>query len=858
MRKIICLIFMLLCTISYSKAGLNLNIPEPAAWIDFSEGTASFITISKTSNPGDHYYTEETTFMGVQCRRIPADKNMYFQINRSAVPSTARELLISITYYDDTDADVGFQYNSVTQEFASANFKKTGSQTWATTVISLTDAELNSKMFGSDDLRLGQYNGDNYIKEVKIAIGKLDPENQPVPAQQNLPENQFRGKSFAGYQIWHKAGIKASDWVHWSYGHVPSPGFQQYGGVNVMSYPDVSEYDDELLFETNLGPLGNGRNAGLYHAENAAIINKQMQWLKEVDFDGVAVQRFVGGIGKALTISEKSHLTNVKNACEATGRLFYICYDLNGSDETIVERMKKDWIYEIEQIRSLTSSPNYATVEGKPVVEIWGIGMDMATVEQNADMIAFLQSRGCYVIGGVSRGWRTDPRGYENVFKQLDCISPWTIGVYGDSNGADNYKTEYMTGDKNYCDANSMDYLPVVFAGSGNWLNDNMQFSQTFRRGGEFFWSQIKNAKSLGLTSVYYAMLDEFEESTNLIKGAVDYFDLPIYQFFETFSRDGIWVSSDFYLRLAAHAAKVLRGEEVLTDNVSIPYSEGPIYYRNSFESRLSTINKNGGSKGQGQAPDYEIVLPLDPCFYKDKQITKTNVNNASCKIVENEQAKSGFYSVLFSGDPVSDQTAVYSYQLAEVKIPVKEGMIFSFWKNTADELGKYVSLDLEFASGKILSMLTGYTDNNGIPVSPASGRGTVTSPDFERFHCLFGKGELIGDVVTGIRITYDHPASSGSFSAYFDDIVFAGDESVLSIPAISTGNYSDIYAYNNEIIVREINNKTDISVYNVSGQLIYKEITTGPQVSIPVKKGIYIVIVKEGVKIRRNKVMVY
>jgi len=370
MKKITLPFFLLIIAIT-SHAGITF--PTPVAWINFNNNTSSLVTL-ETGAPSDERYTVSTTFDSVQCREIPSGKFMYIKCDRSVVPTSARQILISVTYFDNNSNSLWFNYNGTTNNYAGADITKYGTLGWVTTIVTITDGQFAGLMNSGGDFRLGFNGSANYIKEIKIALGSFNPDAEAIPAQINSVENQFKGKSFAGYQIWHEAGVNPSDWVHWSYGHVPGPGFHLLNGVDVSSYPDVSEYDSSLLFATNLGDLGDGRASGLYHSKKAGIINKQMKWLQDVDFDGVAIQRFVGGIGTSITISDESHLSNVKNACEATGRLFYICYDLNGTDATILDRMKKDWVYEIEQIRALTSSNNYATVKGKPVVELWGVG----------------------------------------------------------------------------------------------------------------------------------------------------------------------------------------------------------------------------------------------------------------------------------------------------------------------------------------------------------------------------------------------------------------------------------------------------------------------------------------------------
>jgi hypothetical protein len=741
----------------------GITLPAVSASIQFTNPIVSnnmFLVVD--NNPADEAYTEVATIGGVQCQRIPSGKFMYVGCNRAAVPTSQNNLLIAVTYYANSNNSMWFNYNGISNDYQGADFQKTKTNQWVTVIITITDGALKGNMNGGADFRMG-YNGeDNYIKEIKVYQGALDPLSQAVPAQVNSPIAGFHNKSFAGYQIWHQAGPTAADWVHWSYGVVPAAGFLT--NENIASFPDLSSYADSVTYSTNLANLGNGNPTRLYNDADSTVINRQMNWIQTAGMDGVAIQRFVGPIGRNITITPESHLTNVKNACEATGRLFYICYDLNGTDATILQRMQMDWVYEIEQMRALTSSPNYATVNGKPVVEMWGVGYNMATAAQCASLISFLQSRGCYVIGGTPSDWRTNPAaGFASVFNSLNAISPWTVGVYNDINGANNYLSNYMVGDKTYCDANSIDYLPVAFAGSANWLSANGSFAQTDRGGGKLLWQQILNAKSIGLTSVYFAMLDEFEESTNLINGAVDYFDIPTDQYFETFAKDGVWTSPDYYLRLAAKAAQTLRGDIPLSTTIQIPYSNGPLYFRNSFESRTTVYNMNGATATE--------TLKIDPCFYNDSVVSLSNVNGQSVAIMNNPSfTKSGLYSVMATGTPTSGASANYYYQMSETKITVKANMQLSFWKYSVNSLGQYTSVDLLFQSGKRLSNLPTYVDSVGYAMTPAVARGTVGT--WQKFTCQIGVGQLIGDVITGILIGYDNPSTSGSYTAYFDDII--------------------------------------------------------------------------------------
>ena len=755
----------------------SITLPAESASITFTNPIVSNnMTMIMDNNPSNEPYTTISTIAGVQCRRIPSGKFMYVGCNRAVIPASQNNLVIAITYYAGSNNNIWFNYNSPGNNYQGADFQKTKSDQWATAIIPLTDAAFNNNMNGVD-FRLGYGGEDNYIKEIKIYKTTLDPVSQPIPASPNSAISEFKNKSFAGYQIWHKAGATAADWNHWSYGVVPAAGF--HINEDIASFPDVSEVPAAESYATNFAALGNGTATRLYNAADASIINRQMDWCQVAGIDGVAIQRFVGSpLGKSVTITPTSHLSNVKNACEATGRLFYICYDLNGTDADILKRLQTDWVYEIEQIRALTSSPNYATVNGKPVVEMWGVGYNMATSAQCAQLISFFKSRGCYVIGGVPNDWRTSPGpGFGPVFTSLNAVSPWTVGVYNTIAGANNYMTNNMVPDKNYCTGNGMDYLPVVFAGAANWVNGDYTLSQTSREGGKYFWQQILNAKTQGLTAVYIAMLDEFEESTNIINGAVDYFDIPTDQYFETFAKDGVWTSSDYYLRLAGRASKTLRGEVPVSTTIEVPYSNGPVYFRNSFESRFTTM------RTEGRALD--VTLKIDPCFFNPAAVSNTGINSPSVTIV-NEPAftKSGLYSTKVTGSPTSGTSANYYYKTSDTKVEVKPAMRLRFWKYSVNTLGQYTSVDLIFQSGKRLKDLPAYVDNNGNAMTPSVARGAIGT--WQQFTCQIGTGELVGDVITGIVIGYDHPATSGSYAAYIDDVIIDIDLAALPVALLS------------------------------------------------------------------------
>lgn len=750
------------------------------------------MSLGVDNNPAQEGYTKADTINGVPCRKIPTGKFLYAACTRAAIPTSTKNIILSITYFDNSMNYLWVNYTRSGTGWGGADFPKSKTGKWITRLITLTDAGLDGSMGYGGDIRMGFGGEDNYVSNITVYVGTLNPDIQSVPPIINAPNAEFKGKSFAGYQLWHQAGPLPQDWSHWAYGKLPAAG---RGNHNIETFPYLADFRDNpnvTLYPTNFINLGNGDVTKLYNSTDKGVIDVQMNLLKRSGFDGVAIQRNAP-IGRAIKYtSTDDYYVSIKKACEETGRLFHVMYcmpsasDQNQFPEDIVEGIKRDWVFQMEQIYALTSSTAYATVNGKPVVEIWGLGYSSILVNktQALALAQFFKSRGCYVIAGVPRDWRLRNEGsrtdFADVYKAYDMVSPWTVGAYGDTTGANNYKNNYMVADKLYCDQNGMDYYPVVHAGGGWSQHVSGYPNDAPRLGGKFLWKQALNCKSIGVTSMYFAMLDEYEESTNIISSAVDFFDIPFDQYFGTQSMDGIWTSPDYYSRLAGTAARMLTDVNTPSE-IPIPYSLGPIYYRNSFESRIANCIINGVPQ--------DILTPIDPRFYHDAQLSAKLVTNASATIVnELPYVWNGKYSVKLTG--TANGFSDYYYRIAETKIAVKANMQLSFRKYTVNELGRYSSVDLQFKSGKVLRALPAYTDNFGNNMHPATPRGTF---GWQKFTCQIGKGELIGDEINAIIIAYDNPNASGDFTAYFDDIIIenAIELNCNATSAIWTGSYN-------------------------------------------------------------------
>jgi len=758
---IVLLIFLSAVTANVSAQVASVVLSNPSV----NNNLSLFIV----TDPNNEPYTIQTTIGGQDCREVPGSKYGYFMVNDATISSTQNNLIFTITYYDSGTDGLSFQYNATNSvNYKNVTINKTGTNTWITAKIALTDASLRNAQNNAADFRIGTTTGyNNYIREITISIGTLNPAAEQVPTTTGSSYSEFIGKSVVGYQAWFSTGTTNSGWFHWAGTSQPA-----VGHLNFEVYPDVTEYASSDLTQTGFATLGNGTPSQLFNSSNSPVINKHFDWMKTAGIDGVALQRFINGIGSVINPSPAATPLKVKSAAEANNRIFYICYDISSSglDATWDDIIMFDWVYNIEQAYGLTSSSAYATVNNKPVVEIWGTGFTgnhPGTAQETIDLINFFKARGCYVIGGVPTYWQSETNdsksGFINAYKTYDMLSPWSVGRFGDVAGANSYKTNLLIPDKTYCDQNNIAYMPVLFPGFSwsNWTTGSP--NQIPRNAGNFSWTQAVNIQSIGVTNMYFAMFDEYDEGTAIMKAATDYTMIPTDQYFVTTSADGIWTSSDFYLRLAGAETEMLKGTRTVTSTVPINYSEGPIYYRNSFEQRYTTYTTNSGTSSG--------YFNIDPCFYKDASVAAVNVTGQSVAMQNNSvYAKSGSFTTSITGTSNAATTASFYYQISETKIPVKANMQLSFWKYSVDDLGQYTSVDLLFQSGKRLSNLSAYTDSVGYAMTPNVARGKLGA--WQKFTCQIGVGELVGDVITGILIGYDHPSASGTFTAYFDDII--------------------------------------------------------------------------------------
>jgi len=348
------------------------------------------------------------------------------------------------------------------------------------------------------------------------------------------------GKVSVGYQGWFGAigdGSPQNNWWHWSlnWGAVFSPSNE--GDTN--SWPDMRPYTK--TYQTGFANLGNGQPATVFSSYDQSTVNTQISWMQQNGIDTIALQRF----NPAGEINRDGMAARVNTAAITYGRKFYIMYDITGW-ETADTDVKTDWT---NKMSMYASSSAYAHQNGKPVVCVWLATSDLP-VSQLVDIVNWLKSQGLYVIIGVERTWRTDTAKLP-VINAANMISPWLIGAVGNIGDADNIYNSLMVADEAYCNANGLDYQPVVLPG-------DLHAGQ--RVHGNLMWEMFYNAVRLPAQGIYISMYDEFGEGNQIAETAETQAMVPVGSGYPSLDQDGTYCTSDYYLRLTGAGDRMFKG----------------------------------------------------------------------------------------------------------------------------------------------------------------------------------------------------------------------------------------------------------------------------------------------------------
>ncbi|MEV4349171.1 discoidin domain-containing protein [Actinoplanes sp. NPDC049596] len=377
-----------------------------------------------------------------------------------------------------------------------------------------------------------------------------------APARAASPPGDVVGKISVGYQGWFSCpgdGAPIGGWWHWSRDRFQSP---SPSNTTIVSWPDLRDYT--RTYPTVYPNLGNGSPAALFSSYDQQTVDTHFAWMRTYGIDTAALQRFnpVGDEGPTRDAMARK----VRTAAEATGRKFYIMYDVTGWTNMQSE-LKTDWT---TKMSAHTASSAYARQNGKPVVCVWGFGFndDGRPFAPAAclDVVNWLKAQGCYVIGGVPTYWRegkNDSRtGFLDVYHAFNMLSPWMVGRTGTLDGLDWFLANVNTADQADCNAHGIDYQPCVLPGD---------LSSGHRRHGDFYWRSIYNMVRLGAQGLYVSMFDEYNEGNQIAKTAETAASVPAGSGIRALDEDGTFCSSDYYLRITTDGGRMLKGLLPLT-----------------------------------------------------------------------------------------------------------------------------------------------------------------------------------------------------------------------------------------------------------------------------------------------------
>jgi hypothetical protein len=387
------------------------------------------------------------------------------------------------------------------------------------------------------------------------AVGALSA-RFPAAASAASPPGDVVGKITVGYQGWFACagdGAPINGWWHWSqnWSQPPSP-----TNTAIVSWPDMRDYSHG--YPTAYGSLGNGQPATVFSSYDQQTVNVHFGWMRQNGCDTAALQRFNPNGSEGPT--RDAMAVKVRGAAEATGRKFYIMYDV--TDWTNMQpEIKADWA---TKMSAHTSSPAYAWQNGKPVVGIWGFGFTEDSRPWDAatclEVVNWFKNQGCYVMGGVPTWWRTgvgDARpGFLDVSHAFNMISPWMVGRITDAASSDWFHTNVNVGDQADCDAHGIDYQPCVLPGT---------LQLRHRSHGDLMWRQFYNMVGLGAQGIYISMFDEYNEGNQIAKTTETTSTIPAGSGILALDEDGTACSADYYLRLTADGGRMLKGQLPLT-----------------------------------------------------------------------------------------------------------------------------------------------------------------------------------------------------------------------------------------------------------------------------------------------------
>jgi hypothetical protein len=385
------------------------------------------------------------------------------------------------------------------------------------------------------------------------------------PSVPGVDPSTLTGKVMTGYQGWFNCEGDGAHlgWTHWARDSKKTFG---PGNVTVDLWPDVSEYEDDELYTTAF-TYADGTPARTFSSHNRKTVIRHFKWMADYGIDGAFVQRFSHSLhNETMRYHKDKVLSSAREGANRYGRTYTVMYDLTRTPDESIITVFDDWRM-LQDKMHLAEDPAFQHHNGKPLVAIWGVGFNgkikrRPGLEECAALIAKFKAHGCSVMLGIPTGWRMQDRDalqdpeLHKVLLMADVLSPWSVGRFRDLPGVQRHAKTYWEEDIVWAREHNIDYMPVVFPGF-SWHNlKGAQLGSTPRLDGQFFWSQVVASKKAGADMLYIAMFDEVDEGTAIFKCSNN---PPSSGGSKFLTLDGL--PSDFYLRLAGEAGKLLRDE---------------------------------------------------------------------------------------------------------------------------------------------------------------------------------------------------------------------------------------------------------------------------------------------------------
>ena len=393
------------------------------------------------------------------------------------------------------------------------------------------------------------------------------------PSIQGSDPGTLKGKVMTGYQGWFNCEGDGANlgWTHWARDRKKPFG---PGNITVDLWPDVSEYDDDELYTTAFR-YKDGTEAKTFSSHNRKTVIRHFKWMRDYGIDGAFVQRFAHGLhNKTMRYHKDKVLSSAREGANRYGRTYTIMYDLTGMPDEDIIKVFSDWRMLRDKMH-ITEDNAFQHHNGKPLVAVWGVGFNgkikpRPGFKECTELIKKLKADNCSVMLGIATGWRAqdndalqDPE-LHSVLLMADVLSPWSVGRFRDLAGVQRHAKEYWNLDIIWARDHGIDYMPVVFPGF-SWHNlKGGMLGSIPRLDGQFLWSQVVANKMAGCDMLYIAMFDEVDEGTAIFKCSNN---PPTRGGTKFLTLDGL--PSDFYLRLAGQAGKLLHDETPL--NATVP-----------------------------------------------------------------------------------------------------------------------------------------------------------------------------------------------------------------------------------------------------------------------------------------------